>query len=141
MVRTPSFCCQGHMFSPWGGNYDIESCTAWLKNKYHHIYKEHQRIFFITTIIMIAIIIGDYFLILKMQGLPQWLRLCLAMQGTWVQSLSGIQRAHAVGQLGPRPSPTEPAHASLCATTPEKPTCHRIRSHVLQRRPHGAKID
>ena len=135
MVRTPSFCCQGHMFSPLWGNENIKSCTAWIKNKYHHIYKEHQRIFFITAIIMIAIIINDYFLILKMQGLP------LQCRAHGFNPCQGIKTAHAMGQLGPRPAPTEPVHSSLCTTTPEKPTSHHVRSHVLQGRPHGAKIN
>ena len=38
----------------------------------------------------------------------QWLRICLPMQGTWVQSLVG-KIPHATEQLSPCATTTEPA--------------------------------
>jgi len=60
----------------------------------------------------------------------QWLRICLPVQGIWVQSWSGTKIPHAVGQPSPHtttgehPSTTEP-HTGDGVPQPEKPTCHK----------------
>ena len=50
----------------------------------------------------------------------QWLRICLTMQETWIQSLDRELRSHmAAGRLAYMPQ-----IQSLCASTREKPTHH-----------------
>ena len=50
----------------------------------------------------------------------QWLRICLTMQETWIQSLARELRSHmAAGRLAYMPQ-----IQSLCASTREKPTHH-----------------
>ena len=82
----------------------------------------------------------------------QWLRICLPVQGTQVQSL--VQEApHAVGQLSPHSTAAEPKVWSLCSTVREASTVRSLctaagewppslqpeKAHATQRRPREAK--
>ena len=68
----------------------------------------------------------------------QWLRICLAVQGTWVQSLVRELRSHMLPQLSPC-APNYWAHMlwSPCAPTGESVRCNK-RAHMMQWRPSWA---
>ena len=82
----------------------------------------------------------------------QWLRICLPMQGTQVQSL--VQEApHAMGQLSPHSTAAAPKLWSLCSTVREAtvvrslcttageglPSPQPEKAHAMQWRPREAQ--
>ena len=61
----------------------------------------------------------------------QGLRVCLPMQGIWVNPLSG-KIPHAAGQLGPRAKTTEPTDTGSCARQQEKPVWREASARQLE---------
>ena len=76
VVRTKWFHCWGPGFDPWLGNQDPTSYVAKTTRTKEKMGENQPQLIFRTFLVV------------------QWLRIHLAMQGTWVQSLVGELRSH-----------------------------------------------
>ena len=73
----------------------------------------------------------DFRIVLRTSLVAQWLRICLAMEGTWFRFLVGELRSH-------KPWGNS-AHASLLLSSPDalEPVLQNKRSHCSEKLSHS----